>query len=178
MKSDLAVPSESILARINANPSPAERVKLQAESMVRVEDPRFDRPVPKFLTELPFGGDDEEITDRIASSILVADDPDTAQAEAGTDAGRDIVGRKCTIWDLRTLASDKPKGWGVYLILDVTFDGSDEHRVINTGAKQVVTRLANAWAREKLPLTGVFAEIDGTGKKGNAALCFMGEEPF
>lgn len=178
MKSDLAVPSESILARIASHPSPAERAKLQAESLVRVADPRFDREVPRFLTELPYGGDDEAITDRIAASILIADDPDLAQGAMSTTASREIVGRKCTVHDLFTFASDKAGGWGVYLLLDVTLDDSQEHLTVNTGSKQVITRLANAWARGQLPLTGVFAEIDGTGKKGNAALCFMGEPAF
>src|SRR5215469_2754674 len=148
----------------------AERAKQQSILMERVEDERFGRPVPRFVTFLPFGGDDDEITDRIASAILVAEDPDLAQTQQGTTAGRDLIGKTVTIWDLRVLDGEKPGGWGAYLILDVTVGDDEVHRVVNTGAKQVVARLANAWAAGHLPLRGVFAEIDGTGKRGNAAV--------
>lgn len=162
-----------------ADITPAERAKAQAVLMERVDDDRFTKPVPRFLTVLPFGGDDDEITDRIASAILVAEDADTAQGEQGTTAGKELVGQKITVWDLRVLDGDKPGGWGAFLLLDVTVGDDEVHRVVNTGAKQVVARLANAWARDELPLTGAFAEIDGTGKRGNAAITFVAEErPF
>ena len=160
---------------LRADITPAERAKAQAALMERVDDERFSRPVPRFITFLPFGGDDDEITDRIASAILVAEDPDEAQTQQGTTAGRDLIGKTCTVWDLRVLDGEKPGGWGAYLILDVTVGDDEVHRVVNTGAKQVVARLANAWAAGQLPLRGVFAEIDGTGKRGNAAVTFIAE---
>jgi len=160
---------------VPAGATPAERAKAQAFLMERQDDERFGRPVPRFITYLPFGGDDDEITDRIASAILVAEDPDEAQTQQGTTAGRDLIGKTVTIWDLRVLDGEKPGGWGAYLILDVTVGDDEIHRVVNTGAKQVVARLANAWAAGQLPLRGVFAEIDGTGKRGNAAVTFIAE---
>lgn len=158
--------------------TPAERAKAQAALMERVEDERFTKPVPRFLTHLPFGGDDDEITDRIASAILVAEDPEEAQNEQGTTAGKDLVGKRITVWDLRVLDGDKPGGWGAFLLLDVTVGDDEVHKVVNTGAKQVVGRLANAWAKGELPITGTFAEIDGTGKRGNAAITFVAEPSF
>lgn len=173
-----ALPEASVLGLLRQPLSGAERAKLQASAMEKVEDERFPRPVPRFLTELPYGGDDDEITDRIAASVLVADDPDTAQSESGTLAGRGLVGKSVVVWDLRVLAGEKPGGWGAYLLLDVTVDDSDEHLAANTGAKQAVTRLARCWVDGELPVKGSFAEIAGTGRNGNAAVTFITEPMF
>lgn len=173
-----ALPEASVLGLLRQPLSGAERAKLQVAMMERVEDDRFTRPVPRFLTELPYGGDDDEITDRIAASVLVAEDPDLAQSESGTLAGKGLVGQTLIVWDLRVLAGEKPGGWGAYLLLDVTLDGSEEHLVANTGAKQALTRLARAWVDGELPVKGAFAEIPGTGRNGNAAVAFITEPPF
>lgn len=175
MSSEITVPSTSIMARLGAKLAPAERAKLQAQAMERVEDPRFERPVPRFLLDLPFGGDGDEITDRIASAVLVAEDPDEMQNMSGTTAGKDLVRKPVTVWDLRVLPGDKPGGWGAFLLLDITVGDSEEHVIVNTGAKQVVARLARCWAEGQLPVRGAFAEIDGTGRQGNAALAFVVE---
>jgi hypothetical protein len=173
---ELAKPDNNVLAALHhSDPDPAERAKAQTLLMERVEDERFSRPVPRFITALPFGGDDDEITDRIAAAILVASDADEAQSQTGTTAGKDLIGKTVTVWDLRVLDGEKPGGWGAYVILDVTVGDDEVHRVVNTGAKQVIARLANAWAQDELPIRGTFAEIDGTGKRGNAAVTFVAE---
>lgn len=156
----------------------AERAKAQTELMERVPDDRFDTEVPRFLTLLPFGGDNDEITDRIASMILVSEDPDKAQDESGTTAGKDLVGETVTVWDIRVVPGKKPGGWGAYLLFDFTRKDSEVHEVGNTGAKQAVGRLANAWAKGEFPLTGAFSEIAGTGASGNPAVTFVGEPAF
>jgi hypothetical protein len=176
MSKDLAKPEAGVLGLLSQPLTPAERAKLQTDAMVRVTDQRFGRPVPRFLTELPYGGDDDEITDRIASAVLVAEDPDAAQDDKGTKAGKDLVGRRVTVWDLRVLDGDKPGGWGAFLLLDVTVGDDETHIVVNTGAKQAVTRLARAWADGQLPVTGAFAAIEGTGKRGNEAVTFIKED--
>jgi len=173
---DVQKVSPNLLTAVHSTEaSPAERAKAQYALMERVEDERFTKPVPRFLTLLPFGGDDDEITDRIASAILVADDADAAQSEQGTTAGKELVGKVVTVWDLRVFDGDKPGGWGAFLLLDVTVGDDEVHKAVNTGAKQAVTRLANAWAKGELPITGTFAEIEGTGKRGNVAITFVAE---
>jgi hypothetical protein len=159
--------------------TPEERRAIQAYSLERVEDERFERPVPRFLTELPFAGDDDEITDRIAGAILVAEDPTAAQEQAGTTGSKDVLNKTLTIWDLRVNSGALEGGWGAYLLLDVSLDGEDEHFLVNTGSKQIITHLANRWAYGQLPIRGAFAAIGGTGKRGNAALAFItAPEPF
>lgn len=156
----------------------ATRAKAQAALMERVTDERFAKPVPLFLTHLPYGGDDDEITDRIASAILVAEDPEEAQNQQGTTAGKDLIGKTVTVWDLRVLDGTKPGGWGAFLLLDVTVGDDEVHKVVNTGAKQVVTRLANAWARGELPITGTFSEIETSGTGKNPPIAFVAEPAF
>ena len=173
-----ALPEASVLGLLRQPLSGAERAKLQASAMEKVEDERFYRAVPRFLTELPFGGDDDEITDRIAASVLVAEDPDTAQSDNGTMNGKSMVGLSVVVWDIRVLPGEKPGGWGAYLLLDVTVGDSDDHVVANTGAKQAVTRLARCWVDGELPVKGSFAEIAGTGRNGNAAITFITEPMF
>jgi hypothetical protein len=173
-----ALPEASVLGLLRGQLSSQERAKIQAAAMERVEDDRFKKPVPRFLTELPFGGDDDEITDRIAAAVLVAADPDAAQNDAGTMAGAKLVGRTVVVWDLRVIPGQQPGGWGAYLLLDVTLDDGDDHVVVNTGAKQAVTRLARCWVDGELPARGSFAEIPGTGRAGNAAVTFVTEPAF
>ena len=168
------------IATLITDPGAVDMTRHDAQVLLmeKIEDDRFSKPVPRFLTCLPYGGDDDEITDRIAAAILLADDADAAQDGQGTTAGKELVGQKVTVHDLCVMDGDKPGGWGVFLLLDVTVGDDPNHRTINTGAKQAVARLANAWAKGQLPLSGTFAEIDGTGKRGNAAITFIGEPAF
>lgn len=179
MSNDLpAVPEASVFGLMRQDLTQAERAKLQVQAMEKVQDDRFDNPVPRFLTELPFGGDNDEITDRMAARLLLSDDPDAAQNEAGTIAGKELVGRTVVVWDIRVMPGDKPGGWGAYLLLDVTEGDSDDHIVVNTGAKQAVVRLARAWSDGDLPIRGAFATIGGTGRRGEPAVTFISEAPF
>jgi hypothetical protein len=173
-----AVPANSIFGLMRSELSAQERGKLQIAAMERVEDDRFHRPVPLFLTQLPFGGDSDEITDRIAAAILLADDPDAAQNDNGTVSGKELVGEPVTVWDLRVLPGEKPGGWGAFLLLDVTVGDDERHVVANTGAKQAVVRLARAWADGELPCKGAFSTIPGTGNRGEPAIAFICEPAF
>ena len=173
-----AVPAHSVFGLMRSELTLAERAKLQTQAMERVDDSRFGRSVPLFLTELPFGGDNDEITDRIAAAILLADDPDAAQSEQGTVSGQDLVGKTVTVWDLRVMPGQMDGGWGAYLLLDVTIGDDPRHVVATTGAKQAVTRLARSWADGDLPAKGSFAHIPNTGKGREPAVMFVCEPAF
>lgn len=178
MSKDIAPRPAGILETITGGEVNIDRTALAAFSMERVEDGRFARPVPRFLTELPYGGDDDEITDRIAAAILVAADPDKAQESTGTTKAPDLVGKPITVHDIRVNDGDLEGGWGVYLLVDFTEGDSDDHRIMNTGSKDIVVRLARAWAGGELPVSGVICAKPGTGKRGNAALAFIVEQGF
>lgn len=155
--------------------SPAERSQLQAWAMEPVADKRFPRKVPRFMLEMPFGGDADEISLRIAGALLVAPDPDAFADENKSLPSQDLVAQSITVWDLFVMPSDQPNGLAGYLMLDVTVGNDPTHQVVNTGAPQAIARLARAWFDGGLPIKGAFAEIAGTGKRGSAAITFIAD---
>jgi hypothetical protein len=138
----------------------------------------FTEPVPAFFLDLPHGDNNEDISDRIALQALTAEDPDEAVTGSGTTSMQDLVNRTIVVWDIRAMAGGMDKGWKAYLIFDYTEGDSDYHRVGNTGAKQIVTRLARAYADGRFPLKGRVCEISRSGGSGNKPLAFVAEEDF
>lgn len=169
------LPTGSLLAELRRGVPPAARVNVQRALIEKVDDPRFKRPVCRFLTELPWIGEDEEQQLRIAARLFTADDPDDVDS-AGTTASQDITGKTVTVCDLKVNHSDQEKGPGGYLLLEVEMADLPEPIVVNTGAPQAMIRLARAWAEGHLPITGSFAAIPGTGGNGrNPAVTFIAE---
>jgi hypothetical protein len=60
----------------------------------------------------------------------------------------------------------------------VTVGDKTEEEPVNCGAPAAMIRLARAWARDELPLTGSFCPIPGTGARGNPAIAFLAEPPL
>ena len=158
-----------------ADLTPEERATRQAVAMEMVADERFKRKLPRFALALPYGGDPDEIALRLAGAVLVAEDPD--EKGDGPLSSQDLVHPvvPVTVWDLCVMPSDQPNGLAFYLMLDVTVGGDPERKVVNTGAPQAITRLARAWFDGGLPIRGAFAEIEGTGKRGSAAITFIAD---
>jgi hypothetical protein len=158
--------------------TPDQRQKAANLAGQYTTSPYFREPVPAFFLDLPHGGDNEEITDRIALQALTAEDPDDVLAEGGTRSMQDLVNVPIVVWDIRAMAGGMDQGWKAYLIFDYTEGDSDYHRVGNTGAKQVVARLARAYCDGALPLKGRVCEISRSGGSGNKPLAFVAEEDF
>lgn len=172
------LPKGSALAAVVKAKTPADKTKALSLAGNYVTSPTFQEPVPAFFLDLPQDENMEAITDQIALQVLTADDPD-ATAEGGGSVGfRDLAGKKVTVWDLRARHGSIGAGWKAYLLLDITIGDSDEHLIANTGAKQVVTRLARAYAEGKIPVTGYVTEIANVGGSGNKPLAFVVETPL
>ena len=169
---------DSALAAVRAAKTPQERAKAQMLAGQYVTSKNFPEAVPAFFLDLPYADDNDEITDRIALANLVAEDPDALAAESGTTAMRDLVRQSIVVWDLRAKAGGMDSGWKAYLIFDYTIGDSDLHHVGNTGSKQIVVRLARAYADGALPLKGVVTEISRAGGGSNKPLAFIAEEDF
>jgi hypothetical protein len=169
---------DSPLAAVRQAQTPAERQKAQWLAGQYTTSDYFKEPVPAFFLDLPKGDDADEITDRIALATLTAEDPDRQAAEGGSTAIRDLVNQTIVIWDIRAMAGGMDSGWKAYLVLDFTRGDSEHHEVGNTGAKQVVARLARAYTDGQLPLKGRVVEISKPGMSGNKPLVFIGEEDF
>lgn len=178
MTTEIDVPMGGALKALAGKLTPAERAKFQQHLSEQVTDERYDKPVPRWVLELPQAGDDDEVQARIASALLVAENPDTAQTESGSETSKELLNRQLTVWDLRASKSRKEGGVGAFLILDVT-EGDDEvHKVVTTGAIQAMARLARCWADDQLPVTGAFAAVPGTGDKGTPVITFIVETAF
>jgi hypothetical protein len=144
--------------------------------MELVSDPRFPAPVPAFMLDLPYLGDDEEVQARIAAQLFMADDPDSQAQDSRTIAARDFTGKSIVVHDIRTNGSNMESRWGAYLLVEADIVETGERQVFNTGAPQAVVRLAIAWARGELPLPGAFAQV-GLGSKGhNPVITFIAEQ--
>jgi hypothetical protein len=174
----LAVRHETALVQAMKPTTKVERFKAYSHALEAVDDPRCKRPIPRFLLDLPWATDDDDIAERIIAQMLASDDPYNNQDAGATVSGKDLVGEVITVWDMRVLPSDKPGGWGAYLLLDATKgDNEDEHLVVTIGAKQAVALLALAWCQGNLPLTGAVMVVTETGS-GNSVLGFVVEQVF
>jgi hypothetical protein len=156
----------------------AERQKAAQVAGQYVTNDYFREAVPAFFLDLPHGDDNQEISDRIALQTMTAEDPDAVAEQGGTTAMKDLVNRTIVVWDIRAMRGGLDAGWKAYLIFDYTEGDSDYHRVGNTGAKQVVARLARAYADGGFPLKGRVCEISRSGGSGNKPLAFVAEEGF
>lgn len=172
------LPQGSCLQALQSPLTPEQRAQISYALIEKIEDPRFARPVVRFLTELPNIGEDDEVQLRIAAQLFTADDPDKVQGESQTIASKDITGKAVTVYDVKAAASDQEKGPGGYLLCDVTIGDDPDHKVVNCGAPQAMVRLARAYATGELPLKGSFAGVAGTGRKGNPVVTFLAESDF
>jgi hypothetical protein len=172
------LPKNSALAAVRSAQTDADRQKARFLAGQYTTDDYFTEPVPAFFLDLPHGDQNDEISDRIALANLVAEDPDRAAQEAGTTALKDLVNIPIVVWDVRAMRGGLESGWNAYLILDFTRGNDDWHEVGNTGAKQVVVRLARAFADGRLPIKGRVIEIARGGSSNNKPLAFIAEEDF
>lgn len=171
------LPRDSALDATRKAKTPAQKAKALSLAGNYTTSPVFKEPVPAFFLDLPVGDDNDAFTDQIALAVLTSDNPD-ATAEGGGSVGmRDLIGKRVTVWDLRAKPGGMPSGWKAFLLLDITVGDSEEHQVANTGAKQIVTRLARAYAEGSIPVTGVVTAISTPGSSGNQPLAFVVDGP-
>ena len=172
------LPKGSALEAVRKAKTPADKNKALALAAQYVTSPHFPQPVPAFFLDLPYATDSDAFTDQIALALLVADDPDANTGESGSIGFRDLAGQKVTVWDIRAKAGDMQSGWKAFLLADITVGKDEVHQIANTGAKQVVTRLALAFAQGQLPITGMVTEIAVAGGGRNKPLAFIVETDF
>lgn len=173
-----AVPATNVLSLVASAKTDADREKAKSLAGNYTTSEYFREAVPAFFLDLPHGDDSDAITDRIAMAALVAENPDALAEGGGSTAMRDLVNVPIVVWDIRAMAGGMDSGWKAYLIFDFTRGNDDLHEVGNTGAKQIVVRLARAFADGKLPIKGRVVEISRGNSGGNKPLAFIAEEDF
>lgn len=171
------LPKGSALAAVVKAKTPAEKTKALSLAGNYTTSQIFKEPVPAFFLDLPVGDDNDAFTDQIALAVLTSDNPDATTDGGGSIGMRDLVGKRVTVWDLRAKPGGMASGWKAFLLLDITVGDSEEHQVANTGAKQIVTRLARAYAEGQIPVTGVVTVVGTPGGGGNQPLAFVVDGP-
>jgi hypothetical protein len=176
-KSEVEVYTPGSLKGVDRKGDQTDRFRAYSHALEAVDDPRCPRPIPRFMLDMPWAENDEEVQERIIAMMLASDDPYQTAQDPTTTASKALIGRPMTVWDMRCRPSDKPGGWGAYLVCDITVGDSELHQVLTCGSKQAVATLAYAWASGDLPIAGTFRVITETGK-GNQVIGFIREDPF
>lgn len=131
------------------------------------------RPIPQFLTLLPWAQDSDQAVTDIVNRILNAATVDDVIAQTQSDKLETLYGTVITIHGFRIMPSDLDEGIGAYAVIDYTPDGKSEHRITTTSAYGVLAQLFRTWQLSGFPLRCAVLEID-TGKKGRNNPVYLG----
>ena len=141
-----------------------------------------DKPIPAFLTKLPWAQTDDDAVQEIVARILGASTVEEVIARAESVKFETLYGSVITVHAFRMMPSAIETGVGAYALIDYTEDGRDEHKVTTTSALGVLAQLARTWQLGGFPLRCAVMEID-TGKNGKSNPVYLapasqGEEAF
>lgn len=171
-----ALPSLDLKVLMNSTLSLAEQAEMRTYAMERVEVKDFDRPIPRFFTYLPMYENNQAIRDAISAQVFTAEDPDYVPDEDGTISFQELKGKTVTVNSIAVRPSTEQDGWGAYLLCAITVGDDPTEIVANTGAQDIVTRLALAWMKDELPLRGYIGEKNTNSSAKNRPLRFTAEK--
>lgn len=124
-----------------------------------------NKPIPAFLTQLPWAQTDDDAVGDIVERILRADTLEKVLERPGTVEFADLVATCIVIHGFKMMPSTIETGVGAYAVIDFTYDGNGEHQITTTSALGVLAQLAKAYQLSGFPLRCGVLEID-TGKNG------------
>lgn len=132
-----------------------------------------DKPIPEFLTALPWAQSDDQAVLDIAARILAADSVDKVLEKSTTVEFSDLVGVVIVVHGFKMMPSTIADGIGAYAVIDFTYDGNDTHQITTTSALGVLAQLARTFQLGGFPLRAAVLEID-TGKNGKNNPLYLG----
>lgn len=140
--------------------------------------PEFDRPVPRFFFDLPWGDDDDATVAGILAQLASADDIDTATHPTELRKASELVGEPVTVLGMVARKSGvEDAAWGAYLACTVSVDGG-EPEMLPIGSPQICVTLWRRWCEGRFPVSGQIVAL-GSKKPGrNQPLGFEIEEAF
>ena len=143
----------------NTLPAPTDKIEaiLSGGEVVRYD---------AWLEPLPWSADEDDASAAIVAAILAAPNIDQLLTPTTTAGLGDYVGKLLTIHDVRLRPSDMEGGTGAYAVLDITVEGSSDHVVATTGARNVLAQLVRAWQLDAFPFS---CRITETQSKRNPA---------
>jgi hypothetical protein len=125
------------------------------------------RPIPAFLTLLPWAGSDADAINDIVAHILQGTTVEEVLTRSDAVELEQMMNVVFTIHGFKMMASDLEEGIGAYAVIDFTYDGGTKHQVTTTSALGILAQLARIWQLGGFPFTCSVTEID-TGKNGKA----------
>lgn len=131
------------------------------------------RPIPAFLTALPWAQTDEQAINDIIERILKAETVADVIAKSSTNKFETLYGSVITIHGFRMMPSDLDDGCGAFALVDYTLDGNTEHQLTTTSALGVLAQLSRTYQLSGFPLRCAVCEID-TGKNGKNNPVYLG----
>jgi hypothetical protein len=137
------------------------------------------RPIPQYLTTLPWSHSDDEIADDIAQRILTADTPARVLELTETTKFEDLVGRRVLVNGFVMRPSDLEDGVGAYALISFEDLDSGDMGITTTSAGGVLAQLARMFQLGSIPFRAVVTEVQAK-KKGhdNPKYFTKMEEPF
>lgn len=123
------------------------------------------RPIPSFLTELPWAQSDDDAVQDIVARILQAQTVEDVLARSETVEFEQLSGVVIIVHGFKMLPSLLEKGVGAYAVIDFTYDKGDTHQITTTSSLGVLAQLATTYRLSGFPLRAAVLEID-TGKNG------------
>lgn len=132
-----------------------------------------DKPIPEFLTKLPWAQNDDDAVNDIAARILSAENVEQVLAKSETVDFEALVGVAITVHGFKMLASNIKTGVGAYAVIDFTYQGNETHQITTTSALGVLAQLARTWELGGFPLACAVLEID-TGNNGKNNPLYLG----
>lgn len=108
-------------------------------------------PVKEWARVIPMSAG-ADMSDAIVDRIMAVDSLEALLAPQEEGEGlRDFIGQPIVIHDARAGASSFKEGPGIFVILDIELTKTGEHKVVTTGATNVVAQIAKAVGGGWLP---------------------------
>jgi hypothetical protein len=123
--------------------------------------------------------DPDEYANRIVEGIFSATSIDQAMTIPDkADGLRAYVGKVITIHDARWSPSAYKAGPGAFYLLDITVGDEIVHKVVSSGATNVMAVVARAHAKGELPRQGRIVEVASKTNPENKIQYFVATDNF
>lgn len=141
--------------------------KSTAGAMARVAWLDCPKPIPAYLTELPWATSDDDIVDAIAARILTAESPEEVLTLSEPTKFADLIGHRIMVGGFVMRASDISDGLGAYAMIAYSDVDSGENGFTSCGASGVLAQLARMFQLGSMPFEATVTEVV-TGKAGRS----------
>lgn len=140
-----------------------------------------DKPIPKFLTLMPWAQTSDDAVADIVQRILNAESVDEVLKRQTVTEFEDLYGKVIEIHGFKLMSSTIETGVGAYAVIDYSDDGQTARQITTTSALGVLAALARVYTLSGFPFRCAVLEID-TGKNGRNNPVYLAEakyaEPF